>query len=239
MTRMIAFFLVAGIGIILRWVFVGEFELYQLLLASAFLIVSPIFLQINRVQRNKDTSYIPEPPTGAWSTSIKERWLTGEKKLYHDHQLVATYKREYQNIIQMATADLMNGSGLWHLELHFQFQNGRSYKVIGKESWRGDARHPILEGNTVVGEIVTVAKTKHAVKRLETNHLFIGDQSFEFRAKTTSSVIGIYKGEQCVGQVSAQHNGVRTLDLKPGHVTEAEESLLLIGWIVFSYRFKK
>ncbi|MDE5416137.1 tubby C-terminal domain-like protein [Alkalihalobacterium chitinilyticum] len=239
MTKLISLFFVALTGIGLRWAILGEYDSSQLQLTFIFLGAAPLFLWISIRQKHKDADYSPLPSSRQWTTSLKDKWLTGEKKIFQGEELVATYNRVYNKSFHKIIADLMRTPGLWFLQLAFQFKDGRTFTVTSEENWKGNARYTIWEGNTEVATIRSDLKSEHVKKLLEHTVLEIGEHVYEFRARTVRSRIEVLKDGELIGEVERDLTGVRSLSLNSSEVNVEDEPFLLMGWIVFSYRYNK
>ncbi|WP_416150019.1 hypothetical protein ACM26V_03200 [Salipaludibacillus sp. HK11] len=240
MTKMIAFFLVALIGIALRRLILGEYESYQLQLTYIFLVASVVFLWISISQKRKDGAYTPIHSKEQWTTSLSDKWFTGEKRIYQREELVATYNRFYTRKYHKIVADLMNTPGLWFLQLTFHFKNGRTFTVTSNENWKGNARYTIWEKDKNVAEIRSDLKSEHVKKLLEQTLIEIGGNVYEFRARTIQSRIELVKNGEPIGEVDRDLiGGIRSLSFHSSEVSDESEPILLICWIVFTYRFNK
>lgn len=239
MTRLIALFFVALIGITLRYVVIGEFEISQLLIASVFLAVSPLFLWLNKSFSRKDREYMPTETTGEYTTSLKDRLFTEKKKLFYGNKLIATYHREYNKRCHIIIADFMGTPGLWFLQLNFHFENGRTFLITSEDKWRG-AHYTIWENNVKVADIHSEVKSEHIKKFLEQIVLHMDGVEYVFQAKTVQSKIQVMKnGDYIGGDEQNSLGGIRTLWIDPLLVNKDHIPFLLIGWIVFLYRFNK
>lgn len=240
MIKMFVLFVAASIGMTLRWVILGEYEPSQLLFPFLFLLVSPLFLWISIRQKNKDAAFSPIDSSTKWTTSLKDKWLTGEKKIFQEGELIATYTRVYSKKYHKIVADLMRTPGLWFLQLAFRFKDGRTFTVTNEENWKGNARYTIWESNSKVGEIRSNIKSKHIKELLEHTVLEFGGHIYEFRARTIRSHIEVLKDGDSIGDVERKPiGGARWLNLNLSEVNDKNEPFLLMSWIVFSYRFDK
>ncbi|MBU9720379.1 MULTISPECIES: hypothetical protein [Bacillaceae] len=239
MTKLIAFFFVALLGITLRWLIIGEYNPTQLQLAFILLAAAPFILLISLVQKKKDEVYKPLHPNNEWSTSLKDKWLTGSKKLYYGYNLVATFNRVYEKTYHKVIADLMNTPGLWFLKLQFNFENGNSYFVKSEDKKKQNTLFVIFDENIPIAEMITDMRVKNIKKLIENINLKIDKRVYEFRARSIRSDIEIYKDGGRVGLINRNSNGIRTLTFKEEAVSKEDKPILLIGWITFTYRFDK
>lgn len=236
MIHLIVLFFVALIGITLRYFIVGEFELNQLLLASVFLFVAPIFLWISKRLEKSDTLYVPFHHDQAWTTSLRDKLHTGKKKVYFGDMLQFTYHRVYIRPYQKWIADFMTSPGLWFLKLKFQFNNGRTYIVTSEEKWRS-AHYTVWENEEKIAEVFSEVNLEHVKKLLEQVVLHIDGHEYDFRAKTIKSKIELYKDGELIGE-DVNNGGVHSLCIHPNTVQREHLPILLISWIIFLYRFK-
>lgn len=197
-------------------------------------------LWISIQQRKKDSAYTPVHSSRQWSTSMRDKWLTREKKIYKEESLVASYNRVYTKTYHKIIADLMRTPGLWFLRLKFNFINGgSSFLVTSETKERGNEHYTIWERNTKVAEIYTDLRAKNIATLRELTRLTIGEHAYEFRARSIRSTIEVVKDGDLIGEVYRGPYGERFLRVEPGQVNEETEPLLIIGWIVFTYRFDK
>ncbi|NIK11639.1 hypothetical protein [Alkalibacillus almallahensis] len=239
MTKVIALFIAASVGIFLRWQFTGEFDMNQLLIALLLLIAAPVIYRFSRRLNTRDEQYEPEHSHKPWATSISEKWLTGKKYIFHYGRREASYHRVYQRQWHKLVADLMPTPGLWFLNLRFRFTDPAAvYHVsTAKSDWKNDA-YQITKDDESVARISTDVNLKTASRFLEVMHLEMGGRKFTFQAKSIRAHIEVYEGNTLIGEISKGKYGEKLFHPKINLGDEIERALIMT-WIVFTYRFDK
>ncbi|WP_054861299.1 hypothetical protein [Gracilibacillus sp. JCM 18860] len=240
MSNLLILFIFGFIGLSLRFIIIGEFELDQLFLLLLFPIASILVYFIMKWQYNKDRNYEPRMGERDLVTRLGgDRVSTTKKKMYHGKKLIGTYQRFYNRWWKRVVADIMNNPGLWYLNLTFSLSNGGEEIVFkGKNETRIRRNNEwiIYLNNEVIGTVKTDYSLKNMGGKLkESLYLEYKGNTYHYQSLSIRSVTEIIVRDSKIARGERVSGSIYELTVNDSHVKEAQ--MLFMVYILFNYQF--
>ncbi|WP_017186751.1 hypothetical protein [Alkalibacillus haloalkaliphilus] len=229
---------IAGlIGLSLRMIVVGEFEINQFLLLLLFPLAAIGILYFQRHQVKKDQSFEPINSKGAWVIRLGDTVFNRWKPLYAEQLLKGQFRRYYQSSWKMLVAETMRSTGRWYLNLMFEMKDGRSITFENPQENRliGNDRWAIFENDEIVGEVRTDLSFKNATQLKGRLKATIGQTEYVFQTYVTNSQVEVFVGNTMIGR--GQREKGYQYYFRP-MTTNEDEAMYLTGiFILITYYF--
>ncbi|USG67084.1 hypothetical protein NDK47_07275 [Brevibacillus ruminantium] len=242
MLYLLTLFVVGLIGITLRFVIKGEFDLEQLLILSMLPIGAILVWLLQKRQIRRDSTYQPKQPEPRWQSSVAERHSSGRKLLYRGGEIYATYSRYYRKRWQEIFNQVIDGKGNGYLNLSFTKADGTAIRFVDqKESMlRWNEAWQIVQDGQVIGEIKTDFTVKNSVALQEGITLIWKDQSYYFKSFRLDSRTEVMRDQQVIakGKRSDLFRSHYQFEVITDQVDEEEESILAMVYVLFVYIHK-
>lgn len=222
---------------VLRFLFLGKFELNQLLSLLLFPAGILILLLIHTWQMKRDSNYIPNHPEDTWNTHIGERYSSGKKILYKGNVKQGEYHRFYRHWWQHAFNEVVEGDGKWFMNLSFYLQNGDHFTFADqkKKIFRSNGTWHIYQNDQMIGKVKTDYSLKNSAKLQEGLFLELEDSTYYYKSISMDSKTEVLLNNRVIAR------GKRSALLKSQYHFEAVESfkgieaLLMMTFILFNY----
>ncbi|WP_164669260.1 tubby C-terminal domain-like protein [Virgibacillus doumboii] len=237
MARLLVLFIFGFIGLSLRFILKGEFELNQLLLLILFPVASVIIFFIMKYQHNKDLAYKPVSDHNSLVTRLGDRVSTTKKLIYNGENQIGTYHRSYNSWWKRIVADIMDTPGQWYLNLTFEMLNGDQIKLqgINENKIRGNNSWIILWNDQEVGTIQTDYSFKNAKKLRESLYLEYDGKTYHYQSLSVKSKTEITLDHTPIATGERSSGFVYKLEVSDFH--KDEEEILFMVYILFNYEF--
>ncbi|WP_277680007.1 tubby C-terminal domain-like protein [Gracilibacillus dipsosauri] len=237
MSNLLILFIFGFIGLSLRFIIIGEFELDQLFLLLLFPIASILVYFIMKWQYNKDCNYEPRMGERDLVTRLGDRVSTTKKKMYHGKKLIGTYQRFYNRWWKRVVADIMNNPGLWYLNLTFSLSNGEEivFKKKNETKIRGNNEWIIYLNNEGIGTVKTDYSLKNIGKLKESLYLEYKGNTYHYQSSSIRSVTEISVRGSKIATGERVSGSVYELTVNDSHEKEAQ--MLFMVYILFNYEF--
>lgn len=237
LSNLLILFIFGFIGLSLRFIIIGEFELDQLFLLLLFPIASILVYFIMKWQYNKDCNYEPRMGERDLVTRLGDRVSTTKKKMYHGKKLIGTYQRFYNRWWKRVVADIMNNPGLWYLNLTFSLSNGEEivFKKKNETKIRGNNEWIIYLNNEGIGTVKTDYSLKNIGKLKESLYLEYKGNTYHYQSSSIRSVTEISVRGSKIATGERVSGSVYELTVNDSHEKEAQ--MLFMVYILFNYEF--
>lgn len=237
LSNLLILFIFGFIGLSLRFIIIGEFELDQLFLLLLFPIASILVYFIMKWQYNKDCNYEPRMGERDLVTRLGDRVSTTKKKMYHGKKLIGTYQRFYNRWWKRVVADIMNNPGLWYLNLTFSLSNGEEivFKKKNETKIRGNNEWIIYLNNEGIGTVKTDYSLKNIGKLKESLYLEYKGNTYHYQSSSIRSVTEISVTGSKIATGERVSGSVYELTVNDSHEKEAQ--MLFMVYILFNYEF--
>ncbi|TFJ91242.1 tubby C-terminal domain-like protein [Lentibacillus salicampi] len=237
MSRLIVLFIAGFIGLSLRYIILGEFELNQLLLLLMFPIASVLLLFIMKWQYNKDRDFQPDKGENNMVTRLGDRVSTTSKQMYKDELQIGSYHRSYNSWWKRIVADVMDNSGQWYLNLSFSLLNNDQviFKQKNENKIRGNKLWVIYHNGKEVGTVHTDYSIKNSAKLKENLYLEYGQNTYQFKSFGIGAKTEIYNNDNTVATGNRIGNSVYQLVMDSENKHHSE--MLFLVYILFNYEF--
>lgn len=237
LSNLLILFIFGFIGLSLRFIIIGEFELDQLFLLLLFPIASILVYFIMKWQYNKDRNYEPRMGERDLVTRLGDRVSTTKKKMYHGKKLIGTYQRFYNRWWKRVVADIMNNPGLWYLNLTFSLSNGEEivFKKKNETKIRGNNEWIIYLNNEGIGTVKTDYSLKNIGKLKESLYLEYKGNTYHYQSSSIRSVTEISVTGSKIATGERVSGSVYELTVNDSHEKEAQ--MLFMVYILFNYEF--
>lgn len=237
LSNLLILFIFGFIGLSLRFIIIGEFELDQLFLLLLFPIASILVYFIMKWQYNKDCNYEPRMGERDLVTRLGDRVSTTKKKMYHGKKLIGTYQRFYNRWWKRVVADIMYNPGLWYLNLTFSLSNGEEivFKKKNETKIRGNNEWIIYLNNEGIGTVKTDYSLKNIGKLKESLYLEYKGNTYHYQSSSIRSVTEISVRGSKIATGERVSGSVYELTVNDSHEKEAQ--MLFMVYILFNYEF--
>ncbi|PAV31498.1 hypothetical protein CIL05_02250 [Virgibacillus profundi] len=237
MSRLIVLFIAGFIGLSLRYIIIGEFELNQLLLLLLFPIASVLLLFIMKWQYNKDRDFYPNQAEKNMVTRLGDRVSTTTKQMYKDTTQLGSYHRFYHRWWKRIVADVMDNSGQWYLNLSFSLLNNDQviFKQKNENKIHGNKEWIIYHNDKEVGTIHSDYSIKNAAKLKESLYLEYGQNTYHFKSFGIGAKTEIYNNDNTVATGNRISDSVYQLIMNPNNKHNPE--MLFMVYTLFNYEF--
>jgi hypothetical protein len=239
LSKLIVLFIAGFIGLSLRYIISGEFEIDQLLSLLLFPAGSMLVFFILKWQYNKDRDFQPNQSKNKMVTRLGDRVSTTTKQMYRDKVHIGSYHRYYNKWWKRIIADVFDDQGRWYLNLIFTLHSGdrvvikgeNDNKIIGNIAW------VIYKNDKKVGTISTDYSVKNAIKFLESLHLQYGNNTYHFKSYSLRSKTEIYYDNYVIATGERAEGAVYELTIDPALTHDWE--MLFMVYILFNYNFSQ
>ncbi|WP_186580468.1 tubby C-terminal domain-like protein [Aquibacillus kalidii] len=237
MTKLLVLFLAGFVGLSLRYIVYGEFNVNQLYLLLMFPIGALLAIFIMRSQYNKDRDFKPEEKDTYLVTRLGDRVSEAPKQLYNHNVHIGSFHRFYTSRWKRLVADTMGKPGQWYLNLSFSLSNGDEFLFRGKKEnkLRGNNEWTLYMNEVEVGTVRTDYSLKNASKLKESLYLDYHGDSFHFKSLGIGSKTEISLDDVTVATGKRTRNSVYQLVVNETHATIAP--ILFMVYILFNYEF--
>ncbi|WP_283152708.1 tubby C-terminal domain-like protein [Guptibacillus hwajinpoensis] len=241
MGKLLLLFVVGFIGLSLRYLLLGKFEMDQLLLLMGFPVAAILILFVMKWQHKKDLAFQPEADDGRMVTRLGDRVSAAPKRVFDGQELVGEYKRIYYSKWKRVVADIMDSPGRWFLNLAFSSEDGHHIILKGKNEnrLRGTNEWLIFSNNDEVGSIQMDYSVKNVAKLKESLYLNYYDHTYQYQSFGIGSKIVIRRDDHKIGEGKRTElgNSIYKLEMKDTYGEEAH--VLFMGYILFNYHFSQ
>lgn len=236
MGRLLLLFIFGFIGLSLRHIVLGKFELDQLLLLFLFPIASILIFFIMKWSYNKDRDYESSMNEKYLVTRLGERASTIKKQMYSGKNRIGTYHRLYDTWWKRVVAEIMT-PGLWYLNLMFSLSNGDEILFKGKNETkiRGNNEWIIYRNNEEIGTIRTDYSFKNKRKLKESLMLEYEGSTYHYQSSSISANTEISIGDTQVATGERLNGSVYGLIVNDTH--ENAKEMIFMVYILFIYQF--
>lgn len=237
MSRLLVLFIAGFIGLSLRYIILGEFELNQLLLLLLFPIASILLIFIMKWQYNKDRVFSPDNGEKHILTRLGDRVSTTTKQIYQHESRLGSYHRYYNSWWKRIVADVMDNSGQWYLNLSFLLLNNDQvvFKQKNENKVRGNKEWIIYHNDKAVGTIRTGYTMKNAARLKESLYLEYGQNTYQFKSFGIGTKTEIYHNDTIVATGNRIRSSVYQLIMNSKN--EHSPEMLFMVYILFNYEF--
>ncbi|PKR76741.1 hypothetical protein CEY16_13050 [Halalkalibacillus sediminis] len=225
------------VGLTLRLIVNGQFEMDQFLLILLCSLGAVGILLFEKNQIKRDRNFVPNHSGNQMVTRMSNRLVSSSKQIYDYNKFIGTYRRFYNSSWKRFVAGIMRRPGHWYLNLSFLFSDGEEYIFVGinENKLHGNQKWKVYRGDEEVGLVRTDLSIKNASKLkeslfLEYDHKTYWYRSFGIGSKTEVSVDEntVASGERARGFV---------YQFTPSHGTEHDAKMLCMVYILFNYQF--
>ncbi len=241
MNKLLLLFIVGFIGLALRYLVLGEFELDQLLLLLSFPVGAILIVFIMKRQQNKDRSFQPGGNEIHMVTRLGDRVSEGPKQLYDRQELLGSYKRFYNSRWKRVVADIMDSPGRWFLNLAFSSKSGNEIVLQAEnvKPLRDTTKWLILFNDNEVGKIQMDYSVKNAATLNESLYLEYRNQTYHYTSFGIGATTKISTNNDTIaeGKRAELGNSIYALDIDDTYKEEAE--ILFMGFVLFNYHFSQ
>ncbi|ENH96991.1 hypothetical protein J416_07927 [Gracilibacillus halophilus YIM-C55.5] len=237
MTTLLVLFILGFIGLCLRYLLKGEFEIDQLFILFLFPMASIGIVYVQKWQYNKDRDYAPDQYYTDYVTRLGDRISRTKKQVYYNGERIGFYYRFYQARWQRFIADMMGKSGQWYLNLTFSFVNDEQIEIKGVKQ-NNIFKHnqwDIYTSDVKAGEIHTDYSVKNATKLKESMLVEYNGRQYYYTSFGIGSKTEVYEGDTCIAK--GKRLGDSVYHFHPTYETIENEKLLFVAFIVFNYEF--
>ncbi|WP_059105286.1 tubby C-terminal domain-like protein [Shouchella shacheensis] len=238
MSKLILLFIAGFIGLFLRFIFLGEFELEQLMLLILFPVGSILVYVIMKWQYDKDKAFEPGLNEEYYVTHLGDRVSSTFKQMYNGKVHIGTYQRFYNKWWKRVVADTMKSPGIWYLNLKFSFSNGDNvvFKGVEERKIHRDPEWLIYRNGEKIGFVRTRVEYKNKEILNKNLYLEYKENTYHYQASMIGSQTQIYKNELHMATADRLHGAIYELKTNNNY---DEEHLLFMGYILFNYLFGK
>ncbi|WP_143469692.1 hypothetical protein [Lentibacillus sediminis] len=236
MSRLLVLFIAGFIGLSLRYIVLGEFELNQLLLLLMFPAASVLVLFIMKKQYNKDRDFHPDRGEKGMVTRLGDRVSATKKQMYSGETHMGSYHRFYHSWRKRIVADIMT-PGKWYLNLSFTLSNHDQvlFKPKNENKVRENKEWMIYHNDKEVGSIRTDYSWKNARKLKESLYLEYGQNTYHFKSLSIGAKTEIYHNDTTVA--TGSRKGISVYQLVMNNECEHDQEMLFMVFILFNYEF--
>jgi hypothetical protein len=240
--RLLFLFFIALLGIILRYIILGEFEWEHIVIVSFFLVGAFFLLIFIKWRVSLDEKYIPaQSEKKLWTTRIGERHSKGRKMLYFGETKRGEYRRYYAKWWHKIIVDILEGDGQWYMNLAVKWEDEDEIRFIDQTEkvWKLNWGWKIIQDSKEIGVIKTDFSLKNSTKLKEKFCLHYNGSLYEFYSSSIGSNIKVKKGGEMVaegGQCEFLKNRYY-FDVKEKF--QHHENLLVMTYLLFNYVHKQ
>ncbi|MGG1686490.1 tubby C-terminal domain-like protein [Pseudalkalibacillus sp. NRS-1564] len=241
MGKLLLLFVVGFIGLALRYLFLGKFEMDQLLLLMVFPVAAILILFVMKWQHKKDLAFQPEADEERMVTRLGDRVSAAPKRVFDGQELVGEYKRFYHKPWKRVVADIMDSPGRWFLNLAFSSEDGHHIVLKGKNenSIRGTNEWLIFSNNDEVGSIQMDYSVKNVAKLKESLYLNYYDHTYHYQSFGIGSKTVIRRDNHKIAEGKRAEVGNSIYELDMVDTYKAEADVLFMGFVLFNYHFSQ
>ncbi|MGE6204568.1 tubby C-terminal domain-like protein [Guptibacillus hwajinpoensis] len=241
MGKLLLLFVVGFIGLSLRYLFLGKFEMDQLLLLMGFPVAAVLMLWLMKWQHKKDRAFQPEVDDGRMVTRLGDRVSAAPKRVFDGQKLLGEYKRVYHSRWKRVFADIMDTPGKWFLNLAFSSEDGHDIVLKGKNenSLRGANEWLIFSNNDEVGSIKMDYSVKNVAKLKESLYLNYHDHTYHYQSFGIGSKTVIHRDNPKIGEGKRAEVGNLIYELDVDDTYKEEDDVLFMGFVLFNYHFSQ
>ena len=240
MNKLLLLFIVGFIGLALRYLVLGEFEVDQLLLLLSFPVGAILIVFIMKRQQNKDRSFQPGVDEIHMVTRLGDRVSEVPKQLYDRQELLGSYKRFYNSRWKRVVADIMDSPGRWFLNLTFSSEDGKIVLLAKNDKpLRDTTEWLILLNDNEVGKIQMDYSVKNVATLNESLYLEYRNQTYHYTSFGIGATTNISTNNDTIaeGKRAELGNSIYALDIDDTYKEEAE--ILFMGFVLFNYHFSQ
>ncbi len=238
MTRLLVLFLAGFIGLLLRFVYVGEFELNQLLLLILFPIGAIVIALITRKQYINDQEYRPPAEMLTRSTRLADRVSDQPKPIFSNQHKIATYQRVYEKWWQRYVADGMGRPGNWYLKLHISFEDGPTLTIQELQKKQANRTWGIYQNEKQIGSIAVDQSLKTVKDQQRKLFVQYENRHYEWQSALIGSRASLFDAHQEIAIGDRKERSIRALRFT-AQLDSEEEQLLTTTYLFFNYIFGK
>ncbi|MEJ8543890.1 hypothetical protein [Brevibacillus borstelensis] len=237
MWYLLILYIVALVGIALRFVITGQFEWSQFGTCSLFLLGALIIGAAQRWQAKRDLTYKPEQTDLEWNTYLSERYSAEKKMLYKGAEKTAEYRRFYRKWRHRLVDEIFAGHGKWFMNLSFEWTNGERFAFVEQKGsiFRVNDTWHVVHNEQVIAKVKTDYTIKNAIRLQEGIHLEINGKTYYFKSSTISSKTDVFLDEERVASGMRSHIMRFQYRFDTAKGNEEIEPLLVMTYILFSY----
>lgn len=241
MSKLLLLFVVGFIGLALRYLFLGEFEVDQFLLLMSFPVGAFLILIIMIWQHNKDRAFQPEVDNGRMVTRIGDRVSEASKRVFDGQELQGEYKRFYHSKWKRIVAGIMDTPGKWYLNLVYSSENGLNIILKGENetSLRGTNEWLIISDNDVVGSIKINDSVKNVATLNESLYLDYQNKTYHYQSSGVGSKTKISRNNLKIAEGNRAEIGRAIYELEIDDTYQEEAAVLFMGFVLFNYHFSQ
>lgn len=237
--RLWLFFVVASIGMALRFLVLGKFEWGQLLIVSGFLAGVLLIWGIERWQAWRDASYEGAEDEDVWHTHMAERFWTGKKRLFKGTKKMGEFWRFFPLPWQRIVNSILSDQNQWYLNLSFAFADGTSVQIIEQREklFRVNDTWHIVQNGAVVAVARTDYSWKNKLKLRERMIVEIQGKTLFFQSPEMVSRTEVWLDGKMIaeGKRSRLLRWRYTFRVNEGY--EEWERLLVAAYVLFNYAY--
>ncbi|UFT98315.1 hypothetical protein KO561_14040 [Radiobacillus kanasensis] len=237
MGRLLTLFVVGTIGLLLRFLIKGEFELDQLLLLFLFPVASVVILLIKNNQIKKDAQFQPNGDAYDIQTRMAERFSTSKKVATKGDTILGNYHRFHKKGWHKLLTNIMDSPGKFYINFEFNFPSRFKFVEVKEHAIIGNSKWEVYEDDRLTGTIETDYSVKNATNLKEKLILQYGEDTYIFHSFGVGSETKVEHDQLEVARGTRKKGAVYGLT-----VTEAykdHESLLFAVFILFNYVFEQ
>ncbi|WP_156320955.1 hypothetical protein [Bacillus sp. JCM 19041] len=239
MSKLLLLFSAGFIGFTLRFIFIGEFELNQLLLLLSFPLAAILIYFIMKWQFNKDRNYHPDGQTHGFTSRFGDRVSSSIKQIYYGQTYLGSYRREYTNRWKRIVADMMKNPGIWYLNLSFSLTNGDqiTFQLKDEKNKRSDYEWIIHKNGEQVGFVQTNQAIKSKSNMKPFMRLTYRGSIYDYDAPIVGARTEIHYQDEIIAV--GDRIKVSILGLKVSKNVEHDALVLFMGYLLFVCYFGK
>ena len=240
MARLLFLFILISVGNFFRFIFLGVFDLKQILLLSMFPIGAALIFFIQKWLAKRDTTYIPlNEVKGEWNTTIYNR-LAGRKMVYKGQKKVGEYKRFYFKWWQKIVNDVLEGNGTWYLNLSFISPDEEKIDIVEtkNELFKAYQEWEVRRDGFIRGKIKTDYSIKNSVKLKEALILELGEESYYYQSYKIGSEIHVLQDGKVIASGKRSGFFSSTYHFHLQEEKEEHEVFLVLTYVLFHYVYK-
>jgi hypothetical protein len=237
LAKLFVFFIVASIGMALRFFIVGKFGWEPFFLAMLWPAGAIIIWGVERWQIRRDANYTGSEPEDVWHTHMLDRLSTGKKPLFKGKEKIGEFHRFYPRWWQRIVNDVMADRTQWHVNLSFTLYNEPPVQFFEqrKRLFRVNDTWHIIQNDRVIGTVRTDYSWKNAMKMRERMILEADGHTFFFQSSQIRSRTEVLQNGEVIATGERSHMFGWQYRFRVNEGCEEWERLLMMTYVLFNY----